>query len=187
MCYVLWGKPTSTHIPVYNSTYTWNSYVWNASTVEQREHFQLPFVRMPDLCPFWYYVDHRIKTLKHYQHRCGSSIRLRCLFFTSRPFQPKAGPPLPVKQQVGFEPGTFWSTVECFNHLATVPLLSDLPVTNYSLLCNGLLTRKRIDCAFWIERVIYNRTYLSEERSHRDTTIGSWKHPFGSTNRPGFS
>ena len=27
---------------------------------------------------------------------------------------------LPVKQQVGFQPGTFWSTVECFKHLATV-------------------------------------------------------------------
>ena len=48
--------------------------------------------------------------------------------FTSRPFQPKAGLPrgggvkkntLAVKQQVGFEPGTFWSTVEC---LATVSL-----------------------------------------------------------------
>ncbi len=24
-----------------------------------------------------------------------------------------------VKQQVGFEPGTFWSTVKFFNHLAT--------------------------------------------------------------------
>ena len=39
-------------------------------------------------------------------------------FFTSRPFQPKVGLPrgggvkentLPVKQQVGFELGTFWS------------------------------------------------------------------------------
>jgi len=49
--------------------------------------------------------------------------------FTSKPFQPKAGLPrgggikkntLPVKQQVGFKPGTFWSTVKCFNCLATV-------------------------------------------------------------------
>jgi len=27
---------------------------------------------------------------------------------------------LPVKQQVGFEHGTFWSAVESFNYLATV-------------------------------------------------------------------
>lgn len=38
-------------------------------------------------------------------------------FFTFKPFQSKA------KQQVGFEPGTFWSTVQYFNHSATLGVL----------------------------------------------------------------
>jgi len=47
--------------------------------------------------------------------------QVECIYdFTSRPFQAKTGLPreggvkkntLPVKQQVGFKPGTFWSTV----------------------------------------------------------------------------
>ena len=57
-----------------------------------------------------------------------SKWRLRCLFLpqalSAKAWSPKGRRgkenTLPVKQQVGFEPGTFWSTVECFNHLATV-------------------------------------------------------------------
>jgi len=56
-----------------------------------------------------------------------------CFTFTTKPFQPKAGLPrgggvkkntLPVKQKVGFKPGTFRSAVKCFNYLATVSLTS---------------------------------------------------------------
>ena len=56
----------------------------------------------------------------------GAPKKAKVFIFTSRPFQPKAGLPrgggvkktLPVKQQVGFEPATFWAAVKCFNHLA---------------------------------------------------------------------
>ena len=66
-------------------------------------------------------------------------LALLCFFFLVEGlFQMMAwvgegeGGTLPVKQQVGFEPGTFWSTVECFNHLATVSLQEDRqpPSTN---------------------------------------------------------
>jgi len=36
--------------------------------------------------------------------------------------------------------------------------------------CNGLLTRIGMDCAFGKERVISNRLYHGEERSHRVAT-----------------
>ena len=45
---------------------------------------------------------------------------------------------LPAKQQVGFEPGTFWSTVECFNQLATVSLQCiETKFVYYSVICNA--------------------------------------------------
>jgi len=42
---------------------------------------------------------------------------------------------LPVKQQVGFQPGAFWSTVECFNHVATV----SLQMTGFPLVRNTMM------------------------------------------------
>ena len=61
----------------------------------------------------------------------GASLHGKGALFYLQPFQPKACLPrgggvkkntLPVKQQVGFEPGAFWSAVKCLNHLATVSL-----------------------------------------------------------------
>ena len=54
----------------------------------------------------------------------------------------------PAKQQVGFKPGTFWSTGECFNHLSTVSLhcvsstsmISLASSQKSSLVCTNSLT-----------------------------------------------
>ena len=56
-----------------------------------------------------------------------------------------------------------------------------------SHLYNGLLTRRGTDCAFWNERVISNRQYLHEGRSHWSATNGSWKCSLCSRSRAGLS
>jgi len=70
------------------------------------------------------------------------------LFFTSKPFQPKA------KQQVGFEPGNFWSTVQYLNHSATL-----------GVLCSGKI---------WMKLVQFNATTYCVYQVFQPTSPRLW-------------
>ena len=54
------------------------------------------------------------------------NVKVLNFYFSAKGWSPKGWRgkenTLPARQQLGFKPGTFWSLVECFNHLVTVSL-----------------------------------------------------------------